>query len=75
MATLDTLAYAKFLEASGIDGRAAVALAEGARDYVMRDLATKDDLKALANQLTIRVGSMFVAFGAFLFAALRAFPH
>ena len=53
--TIDTLAYAKELEAAGIDRRAAEAHAEALTRHVLPDLATKADLEQAVNRLEQRI--------------------
>lgn len=74
---LDTLAYAKRLQSSGVPKEQAEAHAESIRDFVMVELVTKQDLAlALDNlklSLTVRLGAMlFLAVGAL--AALIKLP-
>ncbi|KUL94309.1 hypothetical protein DK26_14935 [Bosea sp. WAO] len=63
----DTLGYAKALKAGGVKAADAEAMAEAARDFIMAEIATREDLRqALEVQtlrLTIRLGLM-VAGGA-----------
>ena len=49
---IDTLAYAKHLEENGFDRRQAEALAEATNQYIVPDLATKQDLQAVRQDLT-----------------------
>jgi hypothetical protein len=49
--TVDTLEYAKKLEAAGVDRRQAEAHAEAMRDAVVPQLASKTDLDASAAQI------------------------
>lgn len=49
---IDTLAYAKHLEESGFERRQAEALAEATNRYIVPDLATKQDLQAVRQDLT-----------------------
>ncbi len=44
---IDTLAYAKSLEAAGVDRRAAEAHAEALTHHVLPDVATKGDIEQL----------------------------
>lgn len=57
--TIDTLAYAKSLEAAGVDRRAAEAHAEALNDAIARhilpDLATKTDLSATEQRLMMAI--------------------
>lgn len=48
---IDTLAYAKSLEAAGVDRRAAEAHAEALTHHVFPDLVTKADLAATKSDL------------------------
>ena len=48
---IDTLAYAKHLEENGFDRRQAEALAQATNNYVVPDLATKQDLQAIRQDL------------------------
>lgn len=83
--TIDTLAYVKTLEASGIERKAAEAQAEALTKHVLPDLVTKADLAAakadleqaierIEHRLTLRVIGIVGAFDAALFALLR-FVH
>jgi hypothetical protein len=49
---IDTLAYAKHLEENGFERRQAEALAEATNRYIVPDLATKQDLQAVRQDLT-----------------------
>jgi hypothetical protein len=82
---IDTLAYSKALEASGVDRKAAEAHAEALTKYVLPDLVTKADLAAtkveleqamerIEHRLTLRLIGIVGAFDAALFALLR-FVH
>ena len=75
----DTLGYAKALKAGGVKAADAEAMAEAARDYIMKEIATREDLRqALETQtlrLTVRMGAMMAATAGILFAALRFLPH
>jgi hypothetical protein len=53
--TIDTLAYAKELEAAGVDRKAAEAHAEALTRHVLPDLVTKVDLEQAVNRLEQRV--------------------
>jgi len=74
----DTLGYAKALRDRGIKTGEAEAMAEAARDFIMRELVTKEDLRtaleAQTLRLTVRMGTMIAASMGMLFAALR-FTH
>ncbi|HZX83047.1 MAG TPA: hypothetical protein VFF19_05745 [Reyranella sp.] len=71
----DTLGYAKRLREAGISQGQAEAHAEAAREFVMGDLATKADLQAamdtLSLRLTLRVGVMLAAGLATLAAIIK----
>lgn len=69
--TIDTLAYAKHLENAGVPRAQAEALAEGVNRYIVPDLATKDDLKALEASITMRTLGIVAALDGLLFAALK----
>ena len=76
----DTLGYAKRLRDTGISQGQAEAHAEAAREFVMGDLATKADLLAametLTLRLTLRLGVMLatgLATGIGLLAAIIKF--
>lgn len=75
---IDTLAYAKALEASGINRQAAEAHAEALAQHVLPELVTKADLdiaiERLEHRLTLRMTSIVGVFDAALFALLR-FVH
>ena len=66
----DPLGYAKRLRDAGVPQDQAEAHAEAARDFVMHELVTKEDLRlALDNmtlRLTVRLGVMLAAAVAFL---------
>ena len=68
--SFDTLGCAKRLREAGILQEQAEAHAEAARDFVMHELVTKEDLRlALDNQtlrLTVRLGLMLAAAVALL---------
>jgi hypothetical protein len=53
--TIDTLAYAKHLEAAGIARQAAKAHAEAPTQHVLPDLVTKVDLDQAADRLEHRL--------------------
>jgi hypothetical protein len=53
--TIDTLAYAKELEAAGVERRAAEAHAEALTRHVLPDLVTKADLQSAVERLEQRV--------------------
>lgn len=75
----DTLGYAKALKAGGLKAADAEAMAEAARDYIMTEIATREDLRqALETQtlrLTVRMGAMMAATAGIILAALRYLPH
>jgi hypothetical protein len=48
---IDTLAYAKHLEENGFDRRQAEALAQATNQYIVPDLATKQDLQLVRQDL------------------------
>ncbi len=83
--TVDTLAYTKALEASGVERKTAEAHAEALTKHVLPDLVTKTDLAAakveleqamerIEHRLTLRLIGIVGAFDAALFALLR-FVH
>ena len=76
--TIDTLAYTKALEASGLDRDKAEAQAEALAKHVLPQLVTKPDLDIaiewLEHRLTLRLITIVGAFDAALFALLR-FVH
>lgn len=53
--TIDTLAYAKALEAAGVNRQAAEAHAEALTHHVLPDLATKADLDQAVERLEHRI--------------------
>ncbi len=69
---LDTHAFIKRLMAAGVPEGQAEAPAEEQARLIETWLATKADLEALKQELTIRVGAMIIALGGFL-AAFRYF--
>lgn len=84
---IDTLAYAKSLEAAGVDRRAAEAHAEALTHHVFPELATKADLEQgldrlenrlvqrmdrLGHDLTVRVFSFTLAIVGLMNAILFA---
>ena len=82
---IDALAYAKTLEASGLERKTAEAHAEALTKHVLPDLVTKADLAAakveleqalerIEHRLTLRLIGIVGAFDAALFALLR-FVH
>jgi hypothetical protein len=56
--TIDTLEYAKKLEAAGLDRKLAEAHAEALRATVVQDLATKNDLQGEAQRLEAKLQLM-----------------
>jgi hypothetical protein len=76
MAAFDTLGYARFLREGGIDPGHAETHAEAAKQFVMADLATKEDLAvALENhglRLSVRFGVMLAAGLSLMTAILGA---
>ncbi len=73
MAIFDTLGYARFLREGGVPQEQAETHAEAARQFIMADIATKDDLNTalemLALRLSVRLGLMLAA-GLSLMTAL-----
>ena len=67
MATFDTLGQARFLRDDGIASAHAETHAEAARQFIMADLVTKQDLAAGLENLGIRLS---VRFGVMLAAGL-----
>jgi hypothetical protein len=65
----DTLGYAKRLRDRGVAPDQAEAHAEAARDFIMVDLVTKQDLHAALDTATLRIT---VRFGVMLVAAVAA---
>ncbi len=65
MAIFDTLGYARFLREGGIPQEQAETHAEAARQFIMADIATKDDLNTAlevqALRITVRVGVLLAA--------------
>ncbi len=65
MAIFDTLGYARFLRDGGIPQEQAETHAEAARQFIMADIATKDDLNTAlevqALRITVRVGVLLAA--------------
>ena len=53
--TIDTLAYAKELEAAGVERQAAEAHAEALTHHILPDLATKADLEQAVARLEQRI--------------------
>jgi hypothetical protein len=67
MATFDTLGYARFLREGGIASEQAETHAEAARQFIMHDLATKEDLATALENMGLRLS---VRFGVMLAAGL-----
>jgi hypothetical protein len=78
----DSLGYAKRLRDAGVSQDQAEAHAEAAREFIMAELATRNDLEILRRELeakidtltlrlTVRLGGMIVAGFAVLGAVLR----
>ena len=65
MAIFDTLGYARFLRDGGIPQEQAETHAEAAKQFIMADIATKDDLNTAlevqALRITVRVGVLLAA--------------
>jgi hypothetical protein len=65
MAIFDTLGYARFLRDGGIPQEQAETHAEAARQFIMADIATKDDLNTAlevqALRITVRIGVLLAA--------------
>ena len=55
--SIDTLQYAKELEAAGLDRKLAEAHAAALRKAVEREIATKQDVDAAANRVEQKVGT------------------
>ncbi len=77
MAVFDTLGYARFLREGGVPQDQAETHAEAARQFMMADIATKEDLNiALEMQtlrLSVRVGVMLAAGLSLMTALIGAF--
>jgi hypothetical protein len=62
--TFDSLTYARRLRSSGFTDEQAETLADATRDIFVQDFssnfATKGDLTALEQRLTLRIGSMLI---------------
>jgi hypothetical protein len=67
---IDTLAYPKHLEDSGFDRRQAEALAETTNRYIVPDLATKQDLE-LVRQDLVKLDSRMSSLETRLLAAIH----
>jgi hypothetical protein len=72
----DTLSYARKLKDAGIPQSQAEAHADAARQFIMAELVTKQDLAAAIEmqtlRLTVRLGSLFGGLLALGIAALAA---
>ena len=60
----DTLGYAKRLQESGVPNPQAEGHAEAAREFIMIELVTKQDLQASINSLEARLGERIDALQA-----------
>jgi hypothetical protein len=73
MAVFDTLGYARFLREGGVPQEQAETHAEAARQFIMADIATKEDLNTALEivtlRISVRVGVMLAA-GLSLMTAL-----
>ena len=73
MAVFDTLGYARFLREGGVAQDQAETHAAAARQFIMADIATKEDLNAALEmqtlRISVRVGIMLAA-GLSLMAAV-----
>jgi hypothetical protein len=71
----DTLGFAGRLEAGGVPTDQAKAHAEAAREFIMKELATKSDLQTALDmaelRMTIKIGGMLVAGLSILFALIK----
>jgi hypothetical protein len=74
--SFDSLTFARRLKAAGFPEAQAEALADANREMVVHDLATKDDLKALDEhltlRLTVRMGIMLAASMSLMTAIIGA---
>jgi len=72
---VDTLAFAKHLEAAGVQREAAEAHAEALTQHILPDMATRADLEQLKHDLTVRVFGLVLGIvgvmNGILFALLR----
>jgi hypothetical protein len=61
----DSLGYSRKLREAGLDAQIAEAAADAAREHIMLELVTRDDLQVsldnLALRLTVRMGFMIAA--------------
>ena len=55
---IDSLKFARKLEAAGLDRKAAEAIAEGVNEVDVSDLATKADITAVETKLTGEIASV-----------------
>ncbi len=63
----DSLSFAKDLEKGGVPRKQAEAHASAARDYIMKDLVTKQELQHALDTQTLRIAGIFVTvMGAFV---------
>ena len=69
MAVFDTLGYAHFLREGGVPQDQGEIHADAARQFIMADIATKDDLNAALEMQTLRIS---VRVGIMLAAGLSA---
>ena len=60
----DTLGYAKRLREAGVPNPQAEGHAEAAREFIMIELVTKQDLQAAINSLEVRLGGRIDALQA-----------
>lgn len=67
----DTLEAARDLKAAGLEEAHAEAIVSTMRRAVSENLATKADLAALEQRITIRLGGLIVAGVAFLAALIK----
>ena len=61
MAVFDSLGYARYLREGGVPREQAETHADAARQFIMADLVTKDDLDVQTLRITVRLGAMLVA--------------
>lgn len=69
--TFDTLQYAKELREAGFTDLQAEIQAKAIKNLIDDKLATKADLKALRDQMTIRFGGMLIAAVLILAAIIK----
>ena len=67
MAVFDTLGYARFLRDGGIPQAQAETHAEAARQFIMADIASREDLQIALEMQTLRIS---VRIGVMLAAGL-----